>query len=334
MGHVYRKPGRHIWNLKYYVHGSPVYESARTSVKSEAITLLRQREGAVANGHALPKAGRLTVASALKAVELDYENNQRASLTNLQYRIKLHLGKYFGAEKMVRIRTEHIKTYCKARLDEGAARATVNRELAILKRAFRLAIQAGDLTSMPYIPMLEERNARTGFFEKDELEALCRELPATLRPVMVFAYYTGWRVRSEIFPLTWARVDREAIYLEPEKTKNREGRTFPYASVPALKKLIDEQKKKRNGPFVFPDEKGERLTNWYAETWRAACERARLSGKIPHDFRRTAVRNLVRAGVSEKTAMMLTGHKTRSVFDRYDIVTLADLKTAASRIKG
>jgi integrase len=190
--------------------------------------------------------------------------------------------------------------------------------------------------------MLAENNVRVGFFEDEQYEAVLRHLPAPWRPVMTFAFLTGWRVRSEVLPLQWAQIDTsaEVIRLEVGTTKNDAGRTFPYGELPELAAVIAVQDRLRRTlrtqgtlcPWVFPEADGQRLPAFYSKVWRDACRRAGLPGKIPHDFRRTAVRNLVRAGVPEKTAMQLTGHKTRSVFDRYDIVNEADLKVAVGRL--
>ncbi len=83
-------------------------------------------------------------------------------------------------------------------------------------------------------------------------------------------------------------------------------------------------------PWVFHRD-GKRIKNFYA-AWRTVCKKAGVPGRIPHDFRRTAVRNLVRAGVPERVAMQMTGHKTRSVFERYNIVSEGDLEAAAKRL--
>ena len=128
------------------------------------------------------------------------------------------------------------------------------------------------------------------------------------------------------------------IRLEPGETKNGRGRTLPYAALSELAALLAAQRaytddvQRRTGqvvPWVFHRE-GQPIKS-FRTAWRAACRRTKLA-RIPHDFRRTAVRNLVRAGVSEKVAMGLTGHLTRSVFDRYDITNDRDLREAVARL--
>ncbi len=83
-------------------------------------------------------------------------------------------------------------------------------------------------------------------------------------------------------------------------------------------------------PWIF-HRKGRQIGD-FRKAWTTACEKAGVPGRIPHDFRRTAVRNLVRAGVPERVAMQMTGHKTRSVFERYNIVSEGDLDAAAKRL--
>lgn len=147
---------------------------------------------------------------------------------------------------------------------------------------------------------------------------------------------------TDLFPLRWSQVDFVAgvVRLEVGETKNEEGRTFPFTVFPTLRHCLErqraytdewERKKGRIIPWVF-HRRGEQMREFPYAAWHGSCERAGLSGRVGHDFRRTAVRNLVRAGVPEKTAMLLTGHKTRSVFDRYDIVNEADLRRAVERL--
>ena len=70
----------------------------------------------------------------------------------------------------------------------------------------------------------------------------------------------------------------------------------------------------------------------FRKTWLGACEAVGVQGKLRHDFRRTAARNLIRRGVPERVAMIITGHLTRSVFARYNLVSSADLQNAARRL--
>ena len=223
---------------------------------------------------------------------------------------------------MASITTADVWNYIACRQEEGAASATINRELAILKRAYRLAIQAGNLLHRPQVPMLTEDIVRQGFFEQDEFEDVREHLPEHLRGVVTLAYYTGWRVQSEILSLTWGQVDGKAktVRLEPGSTKNREARLLPYGLLPELKEVIEKQwvehqrlaLEGRLAPWIF-HRNGERM-HGFRKAWTSACKSAGVRGKLLHDLRRTAVRNLVRKGVPDTIATQITGHKTRSVF--------------------
>ena len=142
--------------------------------------------------------------------------------------------------------------------------------------------------------------------------------------------------------LQWRHIDRQAgtVRLDPGTTKNSDGRVFPYGDLlPELRDIMREQwaatkRVEQTRGIVCPSvfhRNGKPIRDLRA-AWQDAVGQAGCSDRIPHDFRRTAVRNLVRAGVPDKIAMMLTGHKTRSVFDRYDIVDEADLRDGIHKL--
>jgi len=191
------------------------------------------------------------------------------------------------------------------------------------------------IVRVPHIPMLRECNVRKGFFEHDEYLALQRELPEYLKPVLAFGYFTGAR-EGEILKLKWDQVNLEqhTAYLEPGSTKNDQPRTIPLAGELLETLKIQKAACDQRCPtceHVF-HRKGRRIVNFY-RAWKSACKRACVSGRLFHDLRRSAVRNLVRAGVPERVALAISGHKTRSVFDRYNIVAERDLHEAASRLE-
>jgi integrase len=341
-----RQRGR-IWWIRYYRNGRRYEESSGSEKKGAVIDLLKIREGDSARGLPVtPKIGRLRFEEAAADVVTDYRVNGKRTLVDVERRIKNHLTPFFGGRRMANITTAEVRAFIASRQAAKASSAEINRELSILKRAYRLALKDGKLLHAPHVPMLEERNIRQGFFEREMFEAVRAALPQPLRLVVTFAYLTGWRIRSEILPLQWRQVDRKGgvVRLEPGTTKNSEGRTFPYRDLlPELRDTIEAQWKTHEelqargilSPWVFPRLRGAdpgRGIGSFRKAWQSACEEAGCPQSIPHDFRRSAVRNLVRAGVSERTAMMLTGHKTRSVFDRYDIVNEADLEDAVRKL--
>lgn len=329
------------WQIRYYRAGKRHEESSGSTRKKDAIDLLRLREGDLARG--LPvsaKAGRLKFDEAVNDVLVDYQTNHRKSSGHVERRIRLHLAPFFTGRRMASITTPDVRRYTAARQQAGAADASVNRELAILNRAFTLAKQSG-LLHRPYVPMIVEKNTRKGYFERQEFLDVREAMPEPLKGVVGFAFYTGWRT-GEILPLQWSQVDRaeEVVRLEPGTTKNDEGRSLPYGLLPELVEVIENawqahQELAANGvlcPHVF--HRNGKPIKFFRKAWLAACEAAGVPGKLMHDFRRTAIRNLVRAGVGDTVAMGISGHRTRSIFDRYNITSETDLREGLGKLAG
>jgi integrase len=328
-----------VWWLKYRAGGRIVRQSSGTAKEKEAKKLLRLREGAAAEGKViLPRADKISIGELADDLKAEYAANGRRSADRLEFSLA-HLLPVLGDRRAVQLTSAEITRYAHQRQQEGAANATVNRELAALKRMFSLAVKGEKLSRAPHIAKLQEDNVRRGFFERAQFEAVRTQLDPTLRPVVTFAYITGWRIRSEALTLQWHQVDSQAgtVRLEPGTTKNREGRTF--FLTPELRACLEGQRaetaavQRQTGriiPWVF-HRAGEPI-RCFRGAWAGACRRAGVPGRIPHDFRRTAVRNLERAGVPRSTAMAMVGHKTEAIYRRYAIVDHEMLKEGAAKL--
>jgi integrase len=328
-----------VWWLKYRANGREIRESSCTDNREEAKRLLKRKEGAAAEGRPIvPHADRVKVSELADDLKNDYKANTRRSLDRVEDALD-HLLPFFGYLRATQVTSGDVNKYIAARKAVEAANGTINRELAALKRMFSLAVKAEKLYRIPHIPKLEERNVRHGFFEREQFETVRRHLPEYVRSVVTFAYITGWRIRSEVLPLQWRQVDFKAgtVRLEPETTKNREGRTF--VMTPDLRSCLEAQRAateayqrgtKQIIPWVF-HRHGEPIKG-FRKAWKTACQKAGVPGRIPHDFRRTAVRNLERAGVPRSTAMKMVGHRTESIYRRYAIVDEAMLREGSEKL--
>lgn len=223
------------------------------------------------------------------------------------------------------------------RMKAGASNGEINRELAIVKRAFALATRARKVHTRPFVEMLPEAPPRARFFEHGDFERVCGLLPPEIAALARFCYITGWRWKSAVRPLTWAQINMAAdtITIDAGKTKGGEPRIFVMTSerrkLLKTRRVATDALELRTGKpcaLVF-HRNGEPLVSFYG-TWRAASTAAKVPGRLLHDLRRTAIRNLVRAGVSESVAMKMCGHKTRAIFDRYNVSSEKDLHAAAA----
>jgi integrase len=351
MASIYRELGKKIYMMQYYVNGRRFRESTRTDDERKAQKIANAKETDRDRGLPVaPGIGKIRWEEAVELIRADYANNDQTSWVNQERRIRLHLAPVFDGLRLADIPPEAFALYATARREAGASAASVNRELAIVRRMFVLAIQARKLLYAPHIPKLRERNARAGFFERATFESVYAHLPAALQPVVLFAYVTGWRIDSEVLTREWRHVDFDAneIRLDPGETKNGEARVFELTA--DLRALLLERKAARDAaaaagyvcPRVFfrlvakgrGGKKYPKPIVRFNKAWAAACTAAGCPGRIPHDFRRTAIRNMVRRGVPERVAMQMSGHLTRSVFERYNIVSPGDLHEATAKLEG
>lgn len=338
-GRLYRQPGSAVWWLDYSVRGKRHRESSGSTRRSDAADMLRQRIGD-------RRAGKLTgspdkvmfverdprgeLLGGLRAlVERQYVLDGRRSLDRVRLALQ-HLEGRFGTWRALDITPEDLDRYAEQRMAEGASRATVNYELAALRRGFRLAAKKGLLATAPIFDLPKLANARSGFFAPADMAALMAELSVELRPLIEFLHVTGWR-RDEGRLLTWPQIDRDGETIRLTETKSGEPRVFPYGKAPPLKALIEARWDARDGLSVF-HVAGEPIGIGKLRLgWNRACKRAGLEGRLVHDLRRSAARDMRRAGMSESDIMELCGWETREMFKRYCIKDEAALADAVAK---
>jgi len=342
-GTVYPQKGsRFLW-IQYYANGKRIRESTKTDDEKKARKILRQRLVAVENGEISAGSG-CSLSSLYEALERDYTINQRKDIANLKSRWAAHLKNFFADKSVSSVTPETVAQYIAKRQAAGAANASINRELAIIKRMYKLAVKNGRLKigQQPYVGMLKERNVRKGFLKDEQYQALVRETGKVglwLRAMFEVAYTYGWR-KSELLGLRVNQVDvaKREILLNPGETKNDLGRGGPMTDR-VLELMVACISGKKSEDYVFTRDKDSRgrkpkkpYIGDFRKDWERAIEAAGVPGLLFHDLRRTGVRNMRRNGISEKVAMTISGHRTRSVFERYNIVDPADLSDAGRKL--
>jgi integrase len=353
-GSLIKYAGVAMWMSCYYLRGVEHRESTKHADLKKARAWHRQKLEQIASerqGHApvvTPSMKQVTVNALLDELAGSPEFTalkSAASCMSHAAAIRAH----FGTWRAVHVTAEAWDRYIDQRRTAGRAAATINRERAVLRAALTLAVERKRLTAMqvPRLSRLPERNVRRVFFDRDEFEAVVAHLPEYLQDAARFAFLTGWR-KGDVRSLTWADVDARAMTITLPTSKNDEGRTL--ALPEELIAIVQRREAARLVTTPAGDVRivehvfhcdGRRLGD-FRKAWHTACRQAGLvhlekdadgntvekHDKVWHDFRRSGVRNLRRAGVDETVAMKITGHKTASVFRRYNIVDERDLREA------
>jgi len=332
-GRVYLR-GSTQW-ISYSKRGHEFRESAHTKDEKAAEKFLRQRlkerEKPTFVG---PKEERLTLDDLEEKILADYRKHNRKSASNVTHCFK-RVRKYFAFDSLVDITTSRIDQYQESRLSEKAARATINREMACLRHGFKLLVQDKALSEAPVIKLLEGENVRQGFINVGDfysvIDNLFRSVHPSVKDVLEFLYHSGWRSK-EVTKLEWQDVDVEGgmVRLRRENSKNKKSRMLPLRG--ELQNVIERRLTERrlDCPYVF-HRNGQPVKS-FRKAWKTACEAIGQPSLIPHDMRRSAVRNFRKAGLSENEGLAMTGHLTNSIYRRYDIIDEEDLNGQGSEV--
>jgi hypothetical protein len=369
-GSIFKNGSSTFW-IKFSERGIPRRESSHSTDRKDAEKLLKRRLAEIETQTYIPRQN-VRIDELIVDVLTDHKDNGRKSTEQVEGRWRLHLQPFFTRMRASDVTTQHLRRYIAARRDQCAEPATINRELALLRRAFNLGLESTPpkVRIVPHFPMLKESNVRRGFLESDQYDRVseeCAKAGLWMRANFELGFTYGWRLH-ELTGEQGLRVGQvnffaNTIRLHPGETKNDDAREVDMTQ-PVRELLRQCVHGKGPNDYVFTRENGGPVID-FRKTWEAVCVRAgvgelvcpdcdeavdgerhcavcgrdwdagevRYEGLLFHDLRRTAVRGMIRAGISEKVAMTVSGHRTRSIFDRYHIVSPSDIRDAARKLE-
>lgn len=360
-GSIYKRGN--VWWIYYGHDGRRHRESSGSHRKRDARDLLTQRLAEIGAGTFVgPAAKAVRFADLKRIIHEFYVVNGRTSIRRLETALA-HLEEHFGHMRAIHMTTPRLRSYIGKRQEEGAANASIRKEFAALRKAFKIAVEDGMLTVVPHFPTVTVNNTRQGFVSRDDLEAMCAYLDDDVEPIVRFAYLTGWR-KGKVLPLRWEQVDWELGTVRPGRGADNKptGKPFPFHQVEELASLLRRQRERTDAlaretgsiiPWVFHRD-GEEIKG-FRRQWNSAClsaglgewktdrdgkpvldrngHRIKVHSVVFHDLKRSAVRNFERAGISRSVGMQFTGHKTPSIYGRYAIADAVALEEGAAKLE-
>jgi integrase len=352
-GCVRRVKGSKFWHIYYYCNGQQIRESSKSESKMAAERLLHRRFNEMGLGFQRGRASENLKYQEIRQSLLDeYRARGHGSFLTMPDGTETlpglsYLDEFFAGRLVESITSDVLRAFIRKRKERGpngypAKNSTINRNLALLRHMMNLARREGRIQFIPRFPMLKENPPRKGFLKYEEFEKLRDELPHRLRPIVMFLYSTG-RPLGEARGVRWHQVDLDALEIRIESERKIENQPS-IVPLDGLAELVAELKREQetsesrsNSVFCVKN---------LRKAWRRACIRLGLGrieslpdgretyrGLLVQDLRRSAVRNMIDAGVGEKVAMEISGYKRREVFDPYKVATIQQIHEAMQKVR-
>lgn len=335
-----------VWHLKFYSRGRAVELSTGTEDLEQARRILHEKMAAAIRMRAHGgEPARVYVGHLLDLLIESYRFHRRRSLYDTELRVEKHLRPLLGGVLVEALTSARIRQYVEQRQREAAASATINKELAFLRHALRLGAAEDPplVLRVPHVRLLPVSNAREGTLTHEQYRAVRDLLPPYARIALVIAYHTGAR-KGEIVGIRREHIDlaKRRILIPAAAAKNGAARYLVVYGDLAAELEMALAALEPSCPYLLQETVGGKRgrpkrtvrVESFTKAWVAACKGAKVEGALFHDLRRTAVTNMIEAGLSEREAMAISGHKTRSVFDRYHIVSDRRLREMGAKLEG
>lgn len=333
-GSLYKRGS--VYYFQFYENGKPRQVSTKEERLDKAKLFRHRFLERIEHGESAAQTGKVTCGELLDDVLVHLAEGAKESTAKIwKLVIEANIRPFFGHLKAAALTTERMREYREKRKRQGRSDSTINRELSILRTAFNVGRKCTPpkIAVMPYFPLVnEDANARQGFLTDEQYGSLRDALPDYLKPLFVTAYFTGVRL-GELLAWTWEQVDWEQgfVTLRSTETKSGHARVVPIIAGDMRRWLEWAQRESSGCDRVF-NRFGQPIKD-FRWAWTEACKLGEVPSLKFHDLRRTAVRNMRRAGVPQVVRMRITGHRTDSMERRYNIVDMDDIRAAKELIQ-
>jgi integrase len=369
-GSLYLPTDSTIWAYQIYVNGRRERGSTGQRNKRAAEAFVSRKLAEYSVGLSSPDVDKISVTKLVEAVLLRNRNNGNESVDDDESRWQNHLKSFFGHLRAVQVSSELIDRYIGKRKSQRTRsgtppeNATINRELALLKSAYNHGMEQTPPTVrfVPHFNMLEENNVRRGFLQDEAYIRLSKECAVEgvwLEGLFEMDYAYSWRL-DELVGLRVRQLDFLGRIIDLGKTKNGDQRMITMTEH-VCRVLVRCAHGKNPDEFVFTREDGNAVRDFRAAWWNAciraglgrfqcrdcqqvvatgrkctlcgSAKKAKYIGLRFHDLRRTGIRNMSRKGIPENVGMLISGHRTNSVYRRYNIIDMEVMKEATAKIE-
>jgi integrase len=362
-GSLYPDTKTGIWMYSVMHEGKRLTKSLGTRDEKEArrkhIHVSRDFGGQIERGELEPTSVKTFTVGELLARYVAYMNDNGRKSANV---VRLVIGvierdaAFLPKRKVSVLTTADFETYRQREVMRDVSQRTINYRFALIRAALKLEVKRTPscVARVPYIPMVTEDNARDGFLEYDDHHSVIDALPRSLKALFVIAFHSGCRL-GEVLNMRWSDVDLKNRIIRLPKTKNGKKRNLPFWG--SIEDHLKVQKEFRDVHHPAC----EHLFFWYAEdcglshggvrlapgspirdfraSWTNAVKRAHEANAdvkddlLFHDLRRSGIRVMIQdAGIPEAQAMLISGHETRSMLERYNIVSLKNVQDAGAKL--